>query len=210
MTMMQNSPDERKPDECLMQFRDRIYRGGTLIAEDVVDLDSHLRRLADPDGYRPETCPRCGRSVLHVHDHPTRTLKKFAAPIPIIRYRCANEKCRATWRRLPAFLARHLHHPWQAIEQAVDKDKSLAELDIPPTTIRRWRWRIASAAKQVVVLLATSGGRMLEAIAKAAGLRSTRAEFVKRFVEHVEVLPGRRLGAIAGLVHRLGRGIRLV
>lgn len=208
--MMQNSQDERKPDACLMRCRDRIHRGGTLIAEDVFDLDSHLRRIADPDGYRPERCPRCERNVLHVHDHPTRKLKELAAPVPIIRYRCANEKCRATWRLLPAFLARHLHHSWPVIEESVEKDKPLAELDIPPTTVRRWRSRIASAAKQLVVLLAANGGPMLEAIAKAAGLASTRAEFVKEYVERMKLWPGVRLAAVAAHVHRLERGIRLV
>ncbi len=196
--MMQDSQDVRKPDECLVRLRAPIYRGGTLIAEDVVDLDTHQRRIADPDGYRPEMCPKCGHNVLHVHDHPTRTPKGFATPIPIIRHRCANQKCRATWRSLPAFLARHLHHPWRTIEHAVDKDKPVAELGIPATTVKRWRSRIACAAIQLVVLLASSGGRLLECIAKTVGLASTRTEFVNAYVDLVKPVPGQRLGRSQG------------
>lgn len=200
-----------EPPCCLTKPRVSRYKGGTLIAEDVVDLDSHLRKLADPDGYRPETCPRCGwNNSMHVHDYPTREPDKFGKPVRIVRYWCANPSCGATWRILPAFLPRHLHRPWLRIERAVDKDKPVAALDIPATTVRRWRSRMACAAKQLVVLIATSGGALLEAIAKAVGLGSTRAEFVDAYVDHVKPDRGRRLGEVAALVHRLERGIRLM
>ena len=199
-----------EPGSCLIFSRVSRYKGGTLIAEDVHDLDTHLRRVVDPDGYRPKSCPKCGWDVLHVHDHLTRKSEKVGKFIPIIRHRCAKPTCGATWRILPAFLARHLHRSWRTIERAVDKDKPVQALAIPRTTLRRWRTRMASAAKQLVVLIASSGGALLEAIAKAAGLGSTRTEFVEGYVARVKPLPGRRLGEVAALVHRLERGIRLM
>ena len=54
-------------------------KGGTLIAEEVTDLETHARRLCDPDGYRPSCCPRCGHGVLHVHDYRSRVLRALAA-----------------------------------------------------------------------------------------------------------------------------------
>lgn len=198
-----------EPARCLILSRVSRYKGGTLITEDVVDLDTHKRRLADPDGYRPETCAKCGWNVLHVHDRPKRKPPEYGE-ISIVRHRCANPKCGATWRILPAFLARHVHRVWRTIERAVDNDKPLEASNIPATTVRRWRKRMASSARQIVVLVATNGGALLEAIAKAAGLDSTRTEFVDAYVDHVKPLPGRRLGEVAALVHRLERGIRLM
>lgn len=46
--------------------------GGTLLAEEVTEAAAHERRLCDPDGYRPERCPRCGHEVLHVHGYRER------------------------------------------------------------------------------------------------------------------------------------------
>lgn len=198
------------PASCLILSRVSRYKGGTLIAEDVHDLDTHRRRLANPDGYRPKTCAKCGGNVLHVHDHLTRKSEKVGAFIPIIRHRCAKPTCGATWRILPAFLARHLHQSWRTIERAVDTDKPMAAISIPATTVRRWRSRLRSAARQLVVLVASNGGALLEAIGKAAGLDSTRAEFVNAYVDLVKPDRGRRLGEVAALVHRLERGIRLM
>lgn len=198
------------PARCLILSRMSRYKGGTLIAEDVLDLATHQRRLVDPDGYRPETCARCGCKVLHVHDHPTRTPDKLGYAIFITRHRCANKKCGATWRTLPAFLARHLHRPWRTIEDVVNTDKPMAAISVPATTVRRWRSRMASGARQLVVLLASNGGALLEAIAKATGLDSTRTEFVNAYVDLVKPDRGRRLGEVAALAHRLDRGIRLM
>ena len=65
---------DRLPHPQAPRYLERRYgssqKGGTLIAEDVRDLETHERRLCDPDGYRPRRCPRCGHDVLHVHDSP--------------------------------------------------------------------------------------------------------------------------------------------
>ena len=46
---------------CLSRPYPSSQKGGTLIAEDVGDLLTHRRRLAAPDGYRPEHCLGCGQ-----------------------------------------------------------------------------------------------------------------------------------------------------
>src|SRR5262245_2390850 len=139
------------------------YKGGTLIAEDVQDLETHKKRVADPDGYRPEQCQRCLYGVLHVHDHLTRKPKDLLgiAEVAIIRYICDNVECRATWRILPAFLPRHLSRIWPKVEQTVDNHATKpGEARVPKRTAQRWRARLGSAAKQLVVLLARSGGAL--------------------------------------------------
>ena len=60
------------PETCLVTSRVSRFKGGTLIDHEVRDLETHERRLCDPDGYRPGRCPRCGHCVLHVHCYPER------------------------------------------------------------------------------------------------------------------------------------------
>lgn len=213
--MTDHRPPPPEPEDCLTRSRASRYKGGTLIAEDVLDLATHQRRLVDPDGYRPRWCPRCEGSVLHVHDYPRR--KPIGEPglppeITIVRHICAAPECRATWRILPAFLARHLWRVWTTLERTVsDKPRpAVAAAPIPKTTVQRWQTRLASIAAQLVVLLATSGGALLETIAKGVGLVATRAELVDVHARRTEAPPGRRLADLAALVHRLERGLRLM
>ena len=88
------------------------FKGGTLIAEDVRDLDAHQRRLCDPDGYRPDRCPRCDHDVLHVHCYPKRHPRgepSMPLVVQIAQYICAAaEWCRATTRPPQQ---RQLHRP---------------------------------------------------------------------------------------------------
>jgi hypothetical protein len=191
------------------------YKGGTLIAEDVHGLGVHQRRLADPDGYRPRECPRCGGRVLHVHDYPSRKPRGepgLPPEIRIVRHICAGPACAATWRILPAFLARHLWRAWPTVERTVMPfaRSPPASTPIPRKTARRWGERLASAARQLVVLLATSGGVLLEKIAKRTDHESTRLELVHVHAD-VAITPlERRLADLAAIVHRLERGIRLM
>jgi hypothetical protein len=41
------------PARCLERPYSSSQKGGTLIAEGVIDFESHKRHIADPDGYRP-------------------------------------------------------------------------------------------------------------------------------------------------------------
>jgi hypothetical protein len=213
--MTDHRPPPPEPEDCLTRSRMSRYKGGTLIAEDVLDLATHGRRIVDPDGYRPAQCPRCGGQVLHVHDYPRR--KPSGEPgmppeITLVRHICADPACEATWRILPAFLARHLWRVWPTVERTVGEapPPPLDTAPIPERTERRWRARLASSAKQLVLLLATSGGVLLEAIAKRVGLLSTRLTLLDVHAQRAATPPGRQLADLAALVHRLERGLRLM
>jgi hypothetical protein len=213
--MTDHRPPPPEPEDCLTCSRVSRYKGGTLIAEDVHDLATHLRRVADPDAYRLDQCPRCGCSVLHVHDYPRRKPRgELGLPpeIPVVRYICMEPACQATWRILPALLARHLWRVWPTVERTVSPPSppKLGAVPVPEQTARRWRARLASVARQLVVLLATRGGVLLEAIAKRVGLETARWELVDVHAQMAAVLPGRRLADLAALVHRLERGLRLM
>ncbi len=213
--MTDHRPPPPEPEDCLIRSRASRYKGGTLIAEDVHDLATHRQRVADPDGYRPCECPRCRGRVLHVHDYPQRT--PYGEPglppvIIIVRYICADASCEATWRILPAFLARNLWRVWPTVERTVRTraPPPPAPAPVPRRTARRWRERLASAVKQLVLLLATSSGVLLEAIAKRTGLAATRLALVDVHAQMAMPPPGRHLADLAALVHRLERGIRLM
>jgi hypothetical protein len=210
--MSHQRPPPPEPEDCLIHSRVSRYKGGTLIAEGVVDLATHLRRLADPDGYRPAQCPRCGGQVLHVHDYPHRKPREGPAELRIVRHICADPSCEATWRILPAFLARHLWSAWPTVERTVSEEpRTVARAArVAERTAQRWRSRLWASAKQLVVLLATSGGTLLEAVAKTVGFVGTRLELVEAHACAAESPPGRRLSDLAALVHRLERGIRLM
>jgi hypothetical protein len=203
-----------EPESCLVTSRVSSFKGGTLIAEDVRDLDAHLRQLCDPDGYRPERCPRCGHDVLHVHCYPERHPRGEPGMPPVVRvaqYICAADECSATWRILPMFLARHLWRAWKTVERVtLPGEVPSAAPPVPERTQDRWRARLAAAARVLVVLLAASGGLVLESVAAQVGLDASRAELVHAYAEQTEVPRGARLAAVAALTHRLERGIRLM
>lgn len=76
-------------------------------------------------------------------------------------------------------------------------------------TARRWASRLGSQARLLVQLLATLGD-VLEAVAVALGLDATRAQFVAAYAAAFVIPPGRRLAALAGHLHRLEPGLRLM
>jgi len=190
------------PETCLVTSRVSRFKGGTLIDDEVHDLETHERRLCDPDGYRPCRCPRCGHGMLHVHCYPERHPRGelgMPAVVRIVQYVCAAAGCAATWRILPMFLARHLWRAWKTVERVVmpaGMPRSAGGPPIPARTEQRWRARFAASARMLVVMLAASGGAALGALEAHANV--TRA------------VPGRRLCALAELVHRLERGVRLM
>jgi hypothetical protein len=213
--MTDHRPPPPEPEDCLTSSRVSRYKGGTLIAEDVRDLATHLRRVADPDAYRLDQCPRCGCCVLHVHDYPRRKPRgerDLPPEIPVVRYICTEPSCQATWRILPALLARHLWRIWPTVERTVSPSSppKPGAVPVPEQTAQRWWARLASAARQLVVLLATRGGVLLEAIAKRVGHEAARSELVDVHAQMAAVPPERRLADLAALVHRLERGIRLM
>jgi len=204
------------PETCLVTSRVSRFKGGTLINEEVHDLETHERRLCDPDGYRPCRCPRCGHGILHVHCYPERHPRGELGLPPVVRivqYVCAGVGCGATWRILPMFLARHLWRAWKTVERVVmpaGTPPAVGTLAIPPRTEQRWRTRFAASARVLVVLLAASGGVALEALASRTGLDASRAELTAAHADAARAAPGARLAALAELVHRLERGVRLM
>ena len=191
------------PPACLKKEYPSSQKGGTLIAEDVVDVVSHQQRLCCPDGYRPAQCPRCKHVVLHVHDYPWRVLlgEPDRPGVKIIRYMCAS--CEATWRILPRFLARHLRRTWAVVETAVGlRERSKDQPSVPKRTVERWKGRLHSAAGLVVQALCRSSDAALQKLARRVGPLGSRFELVNAY--------GAVLAAFAGLVHRITPGVRVM
>lgn len=238
-----------QPEACLTTSRTSRYRGGTIIAEDVWTPEEHIRRMKSPDGYRPKVCHRCGHDRLHVHDYLERKPLGLAmlAVLRIVRFVCASPSCGATWRVLPAFLARHLWWVWRRVERATalpapaagptpapvvesvatvpptqpvvgaptsasgsPSGRVLGWRPVPERTRDRWRGRLESSARQLVVLLATSGTAAVKAIVESVDLDATRRDLVEAYWAVCGVAPGTRFASLAALVDRLERGLRLV
>lgn len=217
--MSQKRLPPSQSDVCLIESRKSRYKGGTIIAEDVLTLEEHLKRLLDPDGYRPDACGRCGHGVLHLHDYLERKPLGLAsgATARVARYICADSACGATWRVLPAWLARHLWWGWAPIEQAtVTPDPAQASAmpalgrTPPERTVRRWLGRLASSARHAVTLIVNHGASTLRTVAEVVGLDATRLELVQQYRAFFEVSHGNALGSLAAVMDQLDRGVRVM
>ena len=212
--MDHHGPPPPPPEECLSLGRKGKYKGGTHIAEDVWTLQEHRKRLANADAYRPALCQACKGTRLQVHDRPERHPRglMMVAVIVVLRFICANPECRATWRVLPAFLARQLWWGWDPIARATQTDIAPpTEAPSPPARTRqRWMARLRSSARQLVVLLASRGTQALQAVAAAVGLNATRTALVREHALHFGMPMAWQLATLAALVDRLERGIRLM
>lgn len=202
-----------EPESCLVHSRASRFKGGTLINEEVRDLESHERRVSNPDGYRPDSCPRCAHPVLHVHSYRERRPRRDVV-IRIVQYLCAHESCGAIWRVLPLFLARHLWWAWRVVERAVQDEDGRAPADrspvVPKQTRRRWRARLASSARVLLELFAARGHVELREVTVDVGTNATRAALVERYADRTRIVAGERLARVATLAHQLERGIRLM
>jgi len=86
-------------------------------------LTQHQERLRDdPDAYRPERCPHCGKGGLHHHGHYARNAPRgegmafSLGSLLMPRFYCP--KCHRTCSRLPACLAPRRQY-WWGTQQAV-------------------------------------------------------------------------------------------
>jgi hypothetical protein len=185
---------------CLERPYPSSQKGGTLIAEDVADLAAHRKRLSEPDGYRPRSCPRCYCLRLHAHDFRERQLRGDPDDrrITVRRYRCTG--CGGCWQILPRLVARWLWRSWSVVEQALGL--VVGVVFVPEQTLRRWRRRLSCEARSVVQALAASARPALECVAAAIGVHATRRALVER--------SGQALAGIGALVHRLMPGLRLM
>ena len=209
--MSQNRLPPPPSPPCLDKGYPSSQKGGTLIAKDVTALSMHLDRLRDPDGYRPSACKSCGHDVLHVHDYRQRVLA--AEPeqpvITVIRYLCP--ACKATWRILPAFLARHLWRSWRVVQaHAVDEAPPSSWPSVPQRTRRRWVARLRAAAAKLVQVLSDSGDSLLKGLAESLGPQVTREQLVVQYASTMDVAPGLGLAELAVRVHGLALGVRVM
>ena len=195
-------------ESCLNRPYRSSQKGGTFIAEDVHDLATHERRLQSPDTYRPSGCLRCGAKV-HIHDlRPRQMLADPFLATEVIRFRCADRKrCGACWQILPIFLARHLRRSWGVVENAVE---SPLRSPVPARTRRRWKARLASSARLLVVILTTAAESTWSAIATAVGLDGSRFDLVRGYRAQTQPEPCVCFAELAGLLHRLSPGVRLM
>jgi len=199
------------PPGCLGRPYPSTQKGGTLIAEDVTDRETHERRCADLDGYRPPACPKCACERLHIHDYRERILRGEAGSpvIVVVRYWCPS--CTAIWQVLPLFLARRLWRTWPVVEAAaLGSPPPPSARTVPGRTVRRWLGRLATAAVLITQVLATSGDSTLAAVAAVAGFEATRAELVLVHGRESQASLGERLSSLAALLHRLAPGLRLM
>jgi hypothetical protein len=181
----------------------RGRKGGTFIDERVLELSVHETMMKDPALYRPAEC-RCGCTRLHLHDRRERRVRGSGnAVVTVVIFLCA--RCFATWRVLPAFLARCLGRTWEVVEAALfDGERH----QVPTRTVQRWKARLAQTARAVTQALATSGDSMLRAVAQRVGLEASRGALVKAYAE-ATASPS-LLAPLAALLHRLSPGLRLM
>ena len=180
----------------------RGRKGGTIIDERVLELSVHETMMKDPGSYRPAEC-RCGCTRLHLHDRrERRLLGAGSAVVTVVIFLCA--KCFATWRVLPAFVARCLWRSWEVVEGALFGERS----PVPARTSQRWRARLAQTARAATQALAVSGAPMLREVAHRVGLEASRGALVKVYDELTT--SSSLLAPLAALLHRLSPGLRLM
>lgn len=127
--------------------------------------------------------------------------------VKIVRYACAG--CRATWRVLPAFIARHLWRRWTTVARAIVGNPGASMMPVVPArTRRRWKNRLASAARQIAHLLSQHDESVAK-LARVLGFDATRRDLVELFVA-VRALGVHALEDIAATLHVLEPGIRLM
>lgn len=192
-------------ESCLVSsYASRARKGGTLIAEQVLELSVHEAMMKDPGSYRPAAC-RCGCTHLHLHDRRERKARgSGSAVVTVVIFLCA--KCFATWRVLPAFLARCLWRTWEVVEAALFEGER--QVPVPARTVQRWHARLTQAAIAATQALATSGDSMLRAVAQRVGLAASRDALVEAYAAAVG--NSSLLAPLAALLHRLSPGLRLM
>jgi hypothetical protein len=149
---------------------------------------------------RPKQCG-CGSWRLHVHDRKPRVLAGNGdkpSHVDVLIFRCA--ACKAVWRVLPRFLARCLWRAWWTVAGVIRGERSL----VPKRTRQRWASRLRERASVLVAVLGASGRAEIIESVETLGRTATRYNLLA-------ALGGvARLGEIAGLVHDLQPGVRVM
>ena len=216
-------------EDCLFRLRPSTQKGGTLICEEVTDLDAHQKRLCDRDAYRPKFC-RCGWGRLHVHDYRERTPRTESgklAPVNIVRFRC--ERCGACWQILPLFLARRLWRTWDVVERALmtspepqpsppepqpsppepqPKKACKPQRWIPERTLRRWQKRWLRPALLLAQVLTVTGQTAWSELAAGLPGNASCADLVVAYGRQRGA--GQPMAELAAPFHRFQPNIRLL
>ena len=116
-------------------------------------LDQHQEQLRDdPDAYRVERCPHCGKGGLHRHGHYERNAPRgegmafSLAALLIPRFYCP--MCHGTCSRVPACLSPRRQYRWksqQAVLKRLLRGASVREVARRLRSSRRtigrwWQW----------------------------------------------------------------------
>lgn len=192
-------------------YLDRPYprkqKGGTLIHPGLADIAAQLLALRSPSRVRPPYCPRCRHPAVHVHERRPRVLAGEApgqpSRIEILIFRCASAACRAVWRILPLFLARHLRRRWPIIAEHLSEEAP-SRPRVSPRTLARWRQRLRSPGDVLVLLLAHGADPEHRHLAAQLGQAATRGEVIAALGGLLA------LGLVAALIHALQPGVRVM
>ena len=116
-------------------------------------LEQHENQIQnDPDAYRPERCPHCGKVGLHRHGHYERNAPRgegmafSLGALFIPRFYC--RQCRRTCSRLPACLSPKRQYWWQTQKAVLEQRiagasvRAIARQMSPSrrTIGRWWQW----------------------------------------------------------------------
>jgi hypothetical protein len=111
------------------------------ILPEIETLEQHQLQLqSDPDAYRPERCPHCGKGGMHHHGRYERNTPRgegmafSLVSLFILRFYCP--KCHRTCSRLPACLSPRRQYWWksqQAVLEQLISGESIHE-------VARWLW----------------------------------------------------------------------
>lgn len=175
------------PSFLTRSYISRKVKGGTVIAEDVFDLETHRRMLRHPDDYRRYVgpCRCCGEVRVHTHCIRTRKLTPGQSGsgtpfhVQIRLYRCVSPACRAVFTVLPAFIARRLWRTWETVDAVVNGTESA-----PARTRRRWIQRLNGSSWDLFqTFTATVRGRVTDVLCeKRPHTRLRLAEVVEEVV----------------------------
>ena len=190
-------------------------KGGTLIAEDVLDPERHRSLLWDPDGYRPPACPTCEGKRMHAHDFRFRRTRGDPESVEerVRRYECVD--CGAVWTVLPAFLARHLHRTWRTVQAALVEEGVLEatgkepRVFVPKRTRRRWAARLRSSAMVLLQILAAIGTEVASVLRNLSE-KCSRLELVEELARQGLIRAGHKLAELSAWLHRALMGVRLM
>lgn len=176
-----------------------------LILAGVPTLLQHNHQIhTQPEDYRPERCPHCGKHGLWCHGSYTRKANRRGlernteAPVSIPRYRCP--ACSGTCSSLPEAVPPRRHYLWDVQQQVVflrlsglSLNKVAQRLAPSRHTMRRWWQRL----KQRFTLDAS----LLRSHCPALGRSTTFAEFWRACLAQM------RLSEAMLVLHRSGAAI---